>query len=291
MGKPHWEQGKIGADGSSFRLMHGYAAKIYDYHLYRLYKDKIRLIVCHYFLQGNFNSMKIKEKIISLQICWILPFACFLIGYIFATYLFAVKKIEVPQLVGLPISQGLKKLSDYKLNIRIIAEKEDLDLPSGTIISQKPTHRQYVKPQNAIFVVISKKPAHKKTPYLLNKKINQAKDQLSKQTLNYKIFTLPIQAPSNTVIAQYPAPDTPIIGHIYLYQASPSNQLYLFPDLKQRSLNDVLSFLEGYNIKSTITYKNHQTKGQHIITEQRPLPGTLVSLKQTPHVQLHVRVG
>jgi len=233
--------------------------------------------------------MNIKETIYSLPMLWLVPFGSFLVGYLFAHYFFAVKTITVPRLVGLPISQGLKKLSDYKLNIRIIAEKEDLDLPTGTIISQKPIHPQQVKAQHAIFVVISKKPEQKKTPHLIGKNIEQAKKELSKLHLNYKIYTLPLPAPHNTVAAQYPAPNAPFVGHIYLYQATAPEHQYILPHLQKRELNDVLSFLERYNIKSTITYQNHSAKDQYIVVEQRPLPGTLISLRHPPHLQLRVQ--
>jgi len=212
----------------------------------------------------------------------------FFIGYFIAELFFGSKPITVPKLVGTSITQGIRQLSTQKLNIRIVAEKEDPDLPEGTIISQKPSPNQSIKAQQAIFIVISKKPHHKKTPHLLNKTFEQAKNELIKQGIKYKEFSIDSHAPKNMIIAQYPAPEEPINGPICLYKAVSPEQKFIFPILKNRPLEEVKEFLERFNITPTITYKNQKATQSANITEQRPLPGTLISLKHPPHVQLHL---
>lgn len=234
--------------------------------------------------------MKLKEKIkLVNHFSWLLPFISFFIGYWIAELFFGAQTITVPKLVGTSITQGIRQLSAQKLNIRIIAEKEDLDLPEGTIISQKPSPSQPIKAQQAIFVVISKKPQLKKTPYLLNKTADHAKNELIKQGIKYKEFNIDSNAPQNMIIAQYPAPKEPINGPVYIYKAVSPEQKFIFPSLKDRPFEEIQSFLARYNIKSTITYKNQSSHENYKVTEQRPLQGTLISLKHPPHVQLHLK--
>ena len=219
---------------------------------------------------------------------WILPFLGFMIGYLFAHIFLGTKNLSVPKIIGLPVTQALYTLSSQKLNLQIIAEKEDLDLPEGTIISQKPSPHQNVKPHQAIFVVLSKKPELKKVPLLLGKNINQVKKDLHNKGIKYKDFSLPLNAPLSKVSAQYPAPDQSFNEAIRLFTAHDNEQKFIFPNLKEAGWEDVKSFLERHNINPTLTYKHKKANASYKVVEQRPLPGTLISLKQPIHVQLHL---
>ena len=190
--------------------------------------------------------------------------------------------------MGLQVSQAIKCLSERKLNMRIIAEKEDLDLPEGTIVSQKPSPQQPIKPHQAIFVAISKKPLIKQSPDLLGKTIDQVKTELHRKGIKYKELTLQFNTPQNIVAAQNPAPNKQLNGPIYLYKATPQKQKVIFPSLKNRNWEEVKSFFERYNINPVVTYKNKCHHNDYMVIEQRPLAGTLVSLKQPLHVQLHL---
>ena len=233
--------------------------------------------------------MNIKEKIYSLSLLWLIPFILFIIGYSIAHHFFTVKKIAVPHLVGLPIAQGIKKLSDHQLNIRIIAEKEDSDLPAGTIISQKPIANNFVKTQHAIFVAISRKPDAKQMPLFINKKADQVKKELDNLHVVYKIYQLPSRSMPHTILAQSPSFQAALKEPIYVYESTPMQDSYIFPNVKEKSLKNVLSFLEHYNIKPEILYKNHSPKENYQVIEQRPLAGTIISFTNPPNVQLQVQ--
>ncbi len=232
--------------------------------------------------------MKLKIKFPSYNFIWLLPFLGFICGYFFARICLNAKNLPVPKIIGLPVTQALFTLSSQKLNLHIIAEKEDLDLPEGTIISQKPSPHQSVKPHQAIFVVLSKKPELKKAPNLLGKNINQVKKELQSKGIKYKEFALPLNTPLHKTSAQYPAPTKPLNEAIRLFKSLDKEQKFIFPNLKECRWEDVKSFLERHDIHPTITYKNKKPKASYTIIEQRPLPGTLISLKEPIHVQLHL---
>lgn len=90
------------------------------------------------------------------KILWLMPFASFLIGYQIINIFKNQNEIIVPNFVGKTLNQAIKVASDNNLNLRISAEKEDSQLPEGTIISQIP-NRQKIKPNQSIYLVISKK--------------------------------------------------------------------------------------------------------------------------------------
>ena len=106
--------------------------------------------------------MKIKQYI------WILPFAIFILGYYFLNLFISGPNIEAPNLIGKQANEALVIASNSSLSIKIIGEKEDPELQEGTILHQTPIN-QKVKRNQSLYVLISKKPAPKTIPNLLNK--------------------------------------------------------------------------------------------------------------------------
>lgn len=231
----------------------------------------------------------------KLSFIWLVPFGGFAIGYILATLFFSGRSVEVPELVGLTLVQGATRASARQLNIRVIAEKEDRDLPAGTIISQKPLAHQTAKTQQVIYVAISKCPETKKTPSLVGIPHEQATQELNKETIKSHLIPINIPATPNSVIAQCPAANEPLHEPVVLYYAQPTAINYIFPDCTNRSLTEVLEFLAKHELKAAVTYQTPQQPDHtYHVTQQRPLPGTVISVDQTapekhaPIVQLLV---
>jgi beta-lactam-binding protein with PASTA domain len=225
------------------------------------------------------------KKIQQFQsLWWLIPFIAFSGGYFFTRSMFSVKKVAVPRLVGLSLEQGLQRASDAQLSVQIIAEKPDIDLQPGTIISQRPLEHQIAREHQVIYIVIAQRPPIKKTPTVQGHPLDQAIQELSKASIAYQVISLPLQTTSSLVIAQAPAPQEPLVEPLRLY-TSHDQQWYILPDFTNQPLADVLSFLEKHKISAQVTYQETLAPS-YCVDQQRPLAGTLISLNNSPTIQL-----
>src|SRR3990167_2415990 len=117
------------------------------------------------------------------KLFWTLPFLACALGYFAASRVVGIRRLEVPRVVGLPVTEGVKVLSSHKLNVRIVHEQEDPELPDGTILQQSPNPRTAVKPQHSIFLVTSKRPQPQEAPCLVGKTRAQTHEMLSKMSI------------------------------------------------------------------------------------------------------------
>jgi eukaryotic-like serine/threonine-protein kinase len=229
------------------------------------------------------------KKIFSLgNLIWTLPFVGFIVGYALAHLVFSSPCIIVPNLVGSSLVEAVRQLSDQRLNIRILTEKEDEDLPAGTILNQKPIAHRHVKPHHTIYVITSKKPLRKQVPMLLGKHIKEALKELEQLAIAHRAFPLPSYHPNNTVIGQYPSANSDLTTPIKIYYAQPISHEYIFPDFAGLPLEKVKAFLQKHNIQVTISSTHNYYSDETLVKEQRPLAGSLISLKDPPHVQIKV---
>jgi len=231
--------------------------------------------------------MQNKYKFLKSYI-WLIPFLSFIGGYLGAHILFSSPRVEVPNLVGSSITGAIRQVSDKHLNIRILTEKEDSDLLPGTVIHQKPTAHQKVKPYHAVYVILSKKPSRKKTANFLGKDRTKAQKELERESSPYKIFSIPSSQKSGIIIGQYPQPEHELKGPLKLYAAQHQKQHFVFPRLIGKQLGAVKEFFDTHDIPLHVNTTRNSCTDTMFIKEQRPLPGTLISLEEPPHVQLLV---
>ena len=84
---------------------------------------RIRLIVLPIFLKTH-------TPMIPKNILWLAPFICFLGGYFIVRSFFHVNTIPTPSVVGRSLHDAFTILSNHNLNIRLLTQKEDPDLPN-----------------------------------------------------------------------------------------------------------------------------------------------------------------
>ncbi len=226
---------------------------------------------------------------------WTLPFFCFLATYFIAYWFLTPQHFLTPSLIGKPLQEALHILSDRNLNTRIITQKEDKDLASGTIISQIPEANRSIRAHQSIFLVISKQPKQKVAPNLLQKSKETIEKMALDQEIKVKYHYLPSHYPENSTIGQIPSPNQPIVDNkatLYLSQGS-GNKPVLLPSFKKKLINEVVTFLEENKIKFNILHTkpidpNHTCKSC-IVIDQRPLAGSLIDLKKPLTIQLHAK--
>ncbi len=224
---------------------------------------------------------------------WITPFICFILGYQSFSYFFYRSVIQAPPIVGKTLPEAAVILSQHNLNMRMITEQEDADIPAGTIISQTPQAQSAIKPQQTIFFVLSKKPVQPHIPNVLGTTLDEYSKTLRNLKIRYRTFPVQSDKPEGTCVAQIPTAgkEIPSSGAL-LYVASQESDVLLFPSYKGKPVAEVKQFLEKYNIGVTVyhtyTTSAHHTCDRCIIFEQKPLAGSFVSLKEPFSVQLKV---
>jgi serine/threonine-protein kinase len=223
---------------------------------------------------------------------WILPFISFLGGYWLMSVVYKTKTLQAPALVGKTIQEALRISADNSLSIRLVKEQEDSELPAGTIISQSPLPNTHIKSHQAIQCVISKKTEHL-APRLIGKKIEDMQSELDSLGISYKLYPIASSAPEGTCIAQDPAPDVPMPSKVLqIYVAKNTLQQFLFPDLRQKSIEEVKNFLSSAPVTIQVTHAFEQTENHNcsdcIVSDQRPRPGSIVSLDKEKPIQVQL---
>lgn len=214
---------------------------------------------------------------------WILPFLTFCIGYITFEFVFSEKQVIVPQIVGKSLTEGMKILSGYKINGRILAEKEDGDLPEGTILEQKPSNSK-IKPYQSVHLIISKKPSIKSTPDFSQKYVAEIKRELLESGQKCRTYYFKSTLPRGIILSQNPQPNAPQANRVDLFVSSGSSNLYVMPNLKNKDLAEVIEFLDLNNVKYSIVGQNF---GNATVLDQKPLAGSIVKLT---NLHVHIKI-
>jgi beta-lactam-binding protein with PASTA domain len=161
--------------------------------------------------------MPLFNKDTKIYIASIIPFISFFLGYYTIDNILFRNRAQVPNVVGLYIYDAIKKLSEYKLNARILYEKEDYGMPEGIILDQNPTSESIVKPNQSVFLTITRKPNPIYAPNLYNLDINDI-DKLISKDIEIKKYPLELNDyPSNIIIAQSIEPYDKINKPLYIY--------------------------------------------------------------------------
>ncbi|HRN78132.1 MAG TPA: PASTA domain-containing protein [Candidatus Dependentiae bacterium] len=225
---------------------------------------------------------------------WTLPFLLFISGYIGIQVALHQPQITTPSLVGNSIHYAITVLSHNNLNIRILSEKEDADLPPGTVLSQTPAAGQLIKPHQSVFVLLSKQPPTHTVPNLLHQSIDDIKTLTKKSGINCRYYVLPSTYPLDTCFAQYPIAGQSLEHEsLVAYIAAPLQKPIIWPDFYGCTVSEVQSFLSSYQVSIQVlhqyTLKNH-TCSECVVINQRPQAGSLIMLdpEKPLHVQLQV---
>ena len=227
---------------------------------------------------------------------WLAPFASFFAGYLALSFLYKNETLTTPSLLGLPLDKALVILSTHNLNARIINQKEDPDLAAGTIISQTPAPGRTIKSNQAIYLGITSNPSPCPIPDLCNKNLTQALKALE-PTLAPKTYAISSDHPADQCIAQYPAAgSTPKGNTLIIYTGQTNAKPVIMPNLKNKPLPEVISFLSLHSITPQIIHANQATlyPGHMCINctikDQRPLPGSLITISGPKAAAIQLQV-
>ena len=226
----------------------------------------------------------------STKILWLIPFASFIIGYTFIGFIAQNKVLKAPSVVGLPLDKALVLLSKYNLNARITSSKEETELHEGTVLQQTPAPGKAIKENQSLYLMISQKPPPVKIPNLKNKSREEAQKLIETQSLQPKIYMVDYDSYGEYCIAQFPNYDAlPIDNTVTIYCSQSDNKPVVMPNLKNKNIDEVISFLSLHSITPTILKSNLENP-HSIILDQRPLPGSIVWLSGSKAATIQLEV-
>ena len=227
------------------------------------------------------------------HILWMFPFICFIGTYVCLYRYYGTEKLITPAVIGKSITEVILVLSSHNLNVRILQEKEDSDVPEGTVVSQIPAAGQTIKPHQSLFLVISKKKQYT-VPALVGKSLQESMSLAHKEHMSLKTFVVPSHNPEGTCVGQFPQ-----FGHavyepkITAYISTGNNKPFVMPSFKNNHVREVLDFLKPYPCKVVMSHTSPIDAGHQcrtcIITDQKPLAGSLVIMK--PSLTIYVQAS
>ena len=228
------------------------------------------------------------------KILWIIPFLSFSFGYLAMQQLLYIPKTKTPYLVGKQIHEILPQLTQHNLNLRLMDQKEEIDIPEGTILNQTPAADTIIKSNQPIFIVTAKKPLAQRAPQCVGMPSKELCDQLQIQGIHPRIYYIPHPYPEKHCFAQSPQYDECLEKNkLILYISAGNNKPIIWPDFVHTSLEEVIDFLDNYHIKPDIVSDfgyMHSAYAQYIVIDQRPFAGSLLTLDETKPLSVQLRV-
>lgn len=223
---------------------------------------------------------------------WTLPFICFIGSYFVAHWALVTEQLIAPCLIGKQLPEVMSILTSVNLNARILTQKEDNDLPTGTILSQIPLSGHTIRPHQSVFLVTSKQSPLKIALNFLKKNKKELEFLCSKEGISLKTHYVPSKYPEGTCIGQIPGPNQPLPDNkVTVYLSNSNNKLVIVPSFKKHFTQEVVSFLDDNALKYKLIHskpieQNHVCRNC-IISDQRPMAGTLIDLKKEQIIQLY----
>lgn len=224
---------------------------------------------------------------------WMAPFISFILGYLVIQQLVRIPEIAMPHLVGKQVHQILPIITQYSLNIRLLDQKEEIDIPEGIILNQTPAAGTIIKPNQPIFIVTTKKPIVLRAPQCVGIQSEELCSQLQSQSINPRIYYVSHPYPEKLCFAQSPHYNEPLEKNkLILYVSAGNNKPNIWPDFRNISLEEVMGFLNNYQIEPHIVNDGQYSyyNNEYIVIDQRPFAGTLVTLDETKPLSVQLRV-
>ena len=236
--------------------------------------------------------MSVHVKKIIKHFFWIFPFISFIFGYYLLHCFLQKKQLDTPNIIGKTLQASMNDLSKNGLSVRLLREQEDPDLPEGIVLNQIPRPNQKVRPNQHVFVTISKKPKEILTPEFWGQNQKYINLNSTKLGIHSKIFWLKSLYTANTCIAQYPQPDQELTQRkLITYLSLGGETLFVVPNLKDCIVSDLKERFNKENIKVDVFTRGDESNNIDSlakIVDQKPMPGSIVDLGKILHIQVQV---
>jgi serine/threonine-protein kinase len=220
------------------------------------------------------------------------PFFSFIAGYCIMQQFFYAPETITPHLIGKQVHEVLPLITQHKLNIRLINQKEEADLPEGIILNQTPSPGTTIKANQPLFLVTTKKPLTIRVPQSVGMHINEITTQLQTVGITPRIYYVSHPYPEKICFAQSPQANEPLEKNtLIIYASSGNNKPIIWPDFNGMPVQNVIEFLHNYNIEPHIIRNTtHTQQHQEYVIDQRPFAGTLLTLDENKPLSVQLRI-
>ncbi|MGE5632905.1 MAG: Stk1 family PASTA domain-containing Ser/Thr kinase [Caulobacteraceae bacterium] len=203
-------------------------------------------------------------------------------GILFVNSLFAVKEVDVPDLVNITENEAREKLSASGLILEVTERVFNKDIPEGKIISQNPKPNEKNKITNPIKVVVSKGPRKVVVPNLVGESYDKVDLILEKEGLAEGKFDQEYSDyPNGSVIRQSIAAGISVDeGTTIDYVISIGPELFVMPTYVGTNIEEVKADLMVKDlILGNVTYESSTEYAKDTVISQSIKAGTEVSRK------------
>ncbi|MFH1415099.1 MAG: PASTA domain-containing protein [Elusimicrobiota bacterium] len=223
--------------------------------------------------------------LIILALVMIFVIGIWMANRIMNTVIHNRREIIVPEIEGLTINDALTLLSEKDLSLFKVAEKYDVNVPAGSIISQAPPPGLTVREGKAIeAVVVSSGGKVVFIPEVKGKSIRQA-EILLRQTgllIGEQLRTFSNEVQMDFVVSQDPAAGEVVEKNSYvniIVSRGPAEEekIKKMPNLLGRNINRVERVLRDLNLElSKIETVVNDELEEGTVIEQKPEQGVIV---------------
>jgi len=203
-------------------------------------------------------------------------------GILFINSLFAVKEVDVPDIVGMNENEAREKLGTSSLILEVTERVQNKDVAEGDIISQNPKAYEKNKITNPVRVVVSKGPRKVSVPNLVGESYDKVKMILEREGLTEGKFDQEYdEYPNGFVISQsVPAGISVDEGTAIDYVISIGPEKFVMPTYIGAAIEDVKTDLIVKDlILGNVTYESVEGKAPDTVLQQSINPGTEVTRK------------
>jgi beta-lactam-binding protein with PASTA domain len=205
------------------------------------------------------------------------------------TFFFSLRGAEktmVPDIAGMELVEALIDLQVKELYPRVQVRYSSDPMTKGTIIKQDPPAGSMVKAGKRVTITVSKGAVVDKVGDYIGQDLNDVKQDLRIQFTTYKpnlVIKEPViyeydTTPPNTIIAQVPAPGTPISGltevELIVSRGEPGDQM-IVGDYMGLPYSDVIKRLTRANVPFLFSV-DKEAEGNGTIIEQVPPVGETI---------------
>lgn len=204
-------------------------------------------------------------------------------GILFVNSLFAVKEVEVPDLINMSENEAQDKLKALSLILEVTERVYNKGIPEGKIISQNPKPNEKNKITNPVKVVVSKGPRKVIVPNLVKESYDKVKLILEGEGLVEGKFEQEYNSdyPNGYVIRQSIATGISVDeGTTIDYVISIGPEKFVMPNYIGAGIEDVKTDLIVKDlILGNITYESNNEYPADTVLDQNIKPGTEVTRK------------
>lgn len=192
----------------------------------------------------------------------------------------------VPDVIGLPKEEALKRLENQGLIGKEFETRQDKQYPVGTVAQQNPLPGIEVKYGRGVYLTISGGEPHVSVPSLRGRSLRDAALALERfgLSLGRVDYEVSMNFPENTIIEQGIAEETKVPTGtqvpVIVSQGKSADRIPV-PNVMRKSLVEAEKIILQLNLKvGNITFQPHPDLLPNTVIEQFPRSGSFVAVGQ-----------